>query len=668
MTTVLLRELVFEDFGVYRGRQTIDLCPPTPDRPIVLFGGLNGAGKTTLLKGLNLVLYGKRAVGVGRTRADYDFYLREAIYRGAAETKGAALELLFDATHDGVPAEFRVRRYWNVGSDGRVLDHLAVFHNGDKSAFLTDHWDEVVEEILPLEISSLFFFDGEKIEALADPEKASHVTKTAIESLLGLSLLDRLSVDLVALERRKRAASVDEETSRGLVDLERDADSGRMVLKAAVQDQASCQNDIDAAERVLEAARGEFRRAGGDAFEQRTVSEQRREAAQVRINELQEQLVEVAAGSLPLRLLDGLFGRTIEQARLEQEAAEAHLLADVLTERDRMVMEEISGHLSASVADRIASALGEDRAERSARSNLPCLLDVPEEFGHRASFLRPSGLERLADQALNLVTQLEEAERELEEADRQLAAVPSVEAVATAIDRCESAVAELAEAQGRHHVRSEAVEIAESKLRTIEQQLERRYEAASERVIEGEDAERVIRHAERARTTIAQYRSALLERHLGRIEAAVFASLGDLLHKESLIGDLNIDPESFELKLFDHRGKPLASSLLSAGERQVLALSLLWGLARVSGRGLPTVIDTPLGRLDSSHRQLLVERYFPNAGRQVLLLSTDEEIDEGLLRVLSPSIGVSYRLQHNDDGDWTLAVPGYFWEAESNVA
>ena len=83
---------------------------------------------------------------------------------------------------------------------------------------------------------------------------------------------------------------------------------------------------------------------------------------------------------------------------------------------------------------------------------------------------------------------------------------------------------------------------------------------------------------------------------------------------------------------------------------------------------LPTVIDTPLGRLDSSHRQLLVERYFPNAGRQVLLLSTDEEIDEGLLRVLSPSIGVSYRLQHNDDGDWTLAVPGYFWEAESNVA
>ena len=46
---MLLREVVFEDFGVYRGRQVIDLCPPGPGRPIILFGGFNGAGKTTLV-------------------------------------------------------------------------------------------------------------------------------------------------------------------------------------------------------------------------------------------------------------------------------------------------------------------------------------------------------------------------------------------------------------------------------------------------------------------------------------------------------------------------------------------------------------------------------------------------------------------------------------------
>ena len=160
----------------------------------------------------------------------------------------------------------------------------------------------------------------------------------------------------------------------------------------------------------------------------------------------------------------------------------------------------------------------------------------------------------------------------------------------------------------------------------------------------------------------------LLASHLGRIEAAVLASLGDLLHKESLVSDLRIDSETFELQLFDQRGEPLPSSLLSAGERQVLALSLLWGFARVSGRRLPTVIDTPLGRLDSSHRRLIVERYFPNASHQVLLLSTDEEVDEQLHEIVGPSIGISYRLEHHEDGSWTQAVPGYFWEMGRDVA
>ena len=65
---------------------------------------------------------------------------------------------------------------------------------------------------------------------------------------------------------------------------------------------------------------------------------------------------------------------------------------------------------------------------------------------------------------------------------------------------------------------------------------------------------------------------------------------------------------------------------MSAGEKQLLAISLLWGLARVSEKHLPVAIDTPLARLDSSHRQNLIERYFPTASHQVILLSTDTEI------------------------------------------
>jgi DNA sulfur modification protein DndD len=89
---------------------------------------------------------------------------------------------------------------------------------------------------------------------------------------------------------------------------------------------------------------------------------------------------------------------------------------------------------------------------------------------------------------------------------------------------------------------------------------------------------------------------------------------------------------------------------------------MLWGLARASGRTVPTIIDTPLGRLDSSHRGHLVQRYFPVASHQVILLSTDEEIDECHLERLKPYLSRSYRLEYDNSLRSTIPKEGYFWK------
>ena len=73
------------------------------------------------------------------------------------------------------------------------------------------------------------------------------------------------------------------------------------------------------------------------------------------------------------------------------------------------------------------------------------------------------------------------------------------------------------------------------------------------------------------------------------------------------------------------------------------------------------VIDTPLGRLDSVHRQHIIERYFPHASHQVILLSTDKEIDEANYAKLKPSIGRAYTLRFDDKTASTTVEPGYFW-------
>ncbi|MFN7658955.1 MAG: DNA sulfur modification protein DndD, partial [Dolichospermum sp.] len=78
---------------------------------------------------------------------------------------------------------------------------------------------------------------------------------------------------------------------------------------------------------------------------------------------------------------------------------------------------------------------------------------------------------------------------------------------------------------------------------------------------------------------------------------------------------------------------------------------------------LPIAIDTPLGRLDSSHRNNLVERYFPSASHQVILLSTDTEIAKKEYQNLkeTEAIAREYLLQYNSNKRETTIKPGYFW-------
>jgi DNA sulfur modification protein DndD len=125
------------------------------------------------------------------------------------------------------------------------------------------------------------------------------------------------------------------------------------------------------------------------------------------------------------------------------------------------------------------------------------------------------------------------------------------------------------------------------------------------------------------------------------------------------VSDVRIDADTFVIELRDFGGRVLHPEQLSAGERQLFAVALLWALAKASGHVAPTVIDTPLGRLDSEHRARLVERYFPQAGGQVVLLSTDEEIDAELYARLAPAVSRSFTLVYDKAGHGSRIEPGY---------
>lgn len=132
-----------------------------------------------------------------------------------------------------------------------------------------------------------------------------------------------------------------------------------------------------------------------------------------------------------------------------------------------------------------------------------------------------------------------------------------------------------------------------------------------------------------------------------------------LANKKNLIQTIVMDPESLDLRYLSENGAEVPKDSLSAGEQQLMVISILWALALCSKKKLPVIIDTPLSRLDSLHRTALITTYFPNAGEQTIILSTDSEIDAGYYQLMKENIGDEFTLNYDENSKSTSIERGY---------
>ncbi|WP_055699754.1 DNA sulfur modification protein DndD [Streptomyces silaceus] len=653
-----LHSLTLQDFGAYQGRQHLDLRVK-PKRPIILIGGLNGCGKTTLLDAIQLVLYGPRARCSGRGNRAYDTYLRESINRAADSAQGSALRLEFSITAEGRNRTYEVDRTWALNGKS-VRENLAVTIDGRYDATISENWAEHVEEILPLEVASLFFFDGEKVEQLADPERAADVIESAVHSLLGVRAVEQLRTDLLVLQRRQRLSVEDQGALEQLHELraQKQAASTEIPARKAELEQAT--ERYNEAKAELTKIERKFQRAGGRLYEERRALETAKASTADRLAQTQKALRGMAEGALPLALLRDQLAMLREQAVREQEAYEARQVVGILESRDAWLIDQLPDSVPAATRTALKKKLTVERKKRASAADLDLDLDLPRNLTQKLSAL-DEVLRADEARAAELLQNADKTSHELQQAERQLAAVPDERKIKTLIEELQAARDEVAVTRAAVEQASLLIADAQARHERLKADFERAREKQALPLVREEELKRIGTYAEKARATLERFGSALLRKHISSLEVAVLRSFQTLMRKSGLIKDLRIDTDKFTIALANQDEETVDPARLSAGERQLLAISLLWGLAKVAGNRLPTVIDTPLGRLDSRHREHLVDRYFPYAGRQVLLLSTDEEIDENLLDRLRPSIAQSYVLVHDDTTFTTRVGKGYWW-------
>ena len=663
---MILDSVTLNNFGIYAGRQEIALTPPSPDRPVILFGGLNGGGKTTLLDALQLGLFGPHAKTSNRGRLSYSEYLSRCIH-GHERQDGASVTLRFRHKIEGSEDRYTLKRSWKR-ENGVCTERFDVLKNGRLAPNLAGNWSSQVDMLMPLNIAHLFLFDGEQIERYASPSESSKLIGTAIQNLLGLDVVDQLDKDIRVLERRKKTELADDVSRSQFEKAEVEQQALRERIAELRQNRAALRtHGIDKCARELDAVEEEFCRIGGHLYERRKEFEVTLENAKAALGVSSEHLREQAGGILPILLVSDLLKSAAKRDMDESEIAKARQISDLLARRDV----SLAKHLKSKGVDAQTLAIAKkfldaDRMAHRERAEGETSLDLSQEARDALTALLHGSLDDTRKSVGERLTHHLSVKSDLEHVCSIQNSIPEDDTVCEVMSKRDALKERLATLEAQDSGLNWEIESLEKEWKQVEGRLETLIEAevkAHERL---DDRRRIIQCAAKVRDTLGEFKTATIKRHIARIEQLVLECYQHLLRKSSLVTRLSIDPESFAVGLFGRGGEVLPTGSLSAGERQLLAIALLWGLAKASGRPLPTAIDTPLGRLDTHHRRHFIEHYVPFASHQTLLFSTNEEIVGDYLKQLSPFVGRCYYLDHDDEQGCTRVTPGYFGGEQTN--
>ncbi|KYC39183.1 DNA sulfur modification protein DndD [Scytonema hofmannii PCC 7110] len=662
---MIFLELVLQNFGPYYGRQIIKLDPRNNDSssPIILFGGMNGGGKTTLMDAIRLALYGPRAQCSTRGNLSYSDFLTQCVSSSTPPIEKTRIELAFEHIENDKPVRYRIVRTWEKNpKDGK--DHLGILDIGANDEWLdiglVSIWDEYVENLIPLGISNLFLFDGEQVKELAQQEIPPQNVVEAIRGLLGLELAERLAEDLEILVNRKRKELADTKDLANLEEIEQRLQQQTEEKQATQEQLEHIKSKLESAEEKQTIALDKFISEGGKIAGERSQLEKQQAQVTAEIEQVRQAMCQLAADVLPLVLIQPLLVQVQKTGESEIRSSQTQIARSVLLERNERLINKIAQlRLSSEKFDKIKFLIQEESELLASNNDEEAWLLADAELLAQLSNIMSYSLEAAKSSAQQQLGVLGTKEEEIVTLERQLQTAASPEIYQKLHDVHTEAQNKVAEIKVEYEAKRRCLIELDAAIEKSKKNLKK----YTDQNIDRKSKEHIIAASAKVQQTLKLFRERLTLKKLNKLEVEVTECFRYLLHKSDLVHRIVIDTDTFGLSLYDLQGKMVPKHRLSAGEKQLLAIAFLWGLARVSGHHLPVAIDTPLGRLDSSHRTNLVERYFPSASHQVILLSTDTEIAEKEFKALqeNDAIARKYLLQYDSSTRQTTVKEGYFW-------
>lgn len=651
------------NFGIYKGTHEMTLTDKIGDRNITLIGGLNGRGKTTFHDAVLLALYGKQALKyIQEKEKSYEKLLLDHINKHATddETYVAVTLVLEDET------EIRIKRTWKAR--GKKIDHhTTVEKNGSPDKYLGDNWSYYIEEILPFGIARFFFFNNEKITQLADDSSFEQI-KSSIKSAIGVSTIEKTIEHIDEVIRRKKTALKSFETSelnQEYQEVEREISEIDQRLEDAQRELNKLELQCQKSAIQIEAKENEFWSSGGDLSRNRDSIKAEMNRISDVAEQIQQEILQLASNAAtPLALCKDLVVQSYneEQEQLKGDVKrhtdsvvnnsyqrvisrlnQINLPPEMLELVKRIISDELVGHIS--------EAVHENRISMS-----PVSLMLYEKL---ISDFFPGISQRI----IGLVSSSDAQEAEYMSLDAHLGAADDKTLAMQLYEALKSIEKEKAVADADYQRKADSIESMRRQRDVLVGKRIRLIKGMAEKENTNDDNMRIIKYAAMSIETLTEFKKRLQKEKVERLSNTATECFHTLVEKNSLAKNIDINPETLDVTIVGVDGNELLKSQLSAGEQQMFAVAIVWALALSSGYKAPVIVDTPMARLDSSHRTNFVTKYLPAASSQVMVLSTDEEIYGRYLDMVRENVVDYYTLLYREEERCTSIVQGYFGEA-----
>lgn len=665
---MLLKKLLFQNYKTFYGPQEIDLTPPplkeneyVPN--IALIGGLNGAGKTTILKAIWYALFGNQGMDAEAQRKWNASIINN--YAFAEGSRQSSLSLFIETGDEEweIVVNFYVGENKTVTHEERfIFIRLLTDTYRKKHSFQNiNDFAKYTNSIIPSYAAPFFIFDGEEIKNLIKKQDTNQMI-SAIKTITGSNAYDVVLKDLEAL-----IMNINKELSKTT-----NMDS----VKRAEKDFEKIEEELNREKKLLEVKQLEanknekaLQQLKKDRMAIISQNNHSRETIGKQIGRLENSIDLLKTDTKEIfakQHINVLLNEKIQNLKMVISEEKKYKENKIMNEK---ALKPFNDFLNIAIKEDINPPLTPEQLKQiqekgskwyAEQFNISLTDDAAQELIHDLSGKDEKQLFNLQGYSLNKledkIKQLHVQEQELTQTIQKHSDAPetlNIDSENTRIDLLNNKQLALKNVIGPLRV----------KVNSLQDQLfraKKQFTMLNAKSTNGSNLTQELENVEKTYSALSEHVRQLLAYKATAVKEEFDFMLRKLIRKTDEFSKIEFDLATASIRLYNSKNQEIDIDSRSAGEQQMISSALIWALTRISYLNLPIVIDTPLGRLDSKHRKNLIENYYKDLSSQVIILSTDTEVDANYLKEMAQYTYHQYTLDYDENKKYTVIRDGYF--------